>query len=321
MPELPDLTVYLEALAPRVLGQPLERVQLTSISLLRSVDPPLSEFHGRRVAGLRRLGKRLVFGFEGELFLVLHLMIAGRLRWKAHAAKPPGRIGHAAFTFPTGTLLLTEAGTKKRATLHALRGEGALAAHDPGGLEPLRCTLPEFSAALRRESHTLKRALSDPRLLSGIGNAYSDEILHRARLSPVALTRRLDDPVMARLFEAMRTTLTEWTERLRRQTGTGFPEKVTAFRPEMAVHGRYREPCPDCGAAVQRILHAEHETNYCARCQTGGWLLADRALSRLLKQDWPRTLEELEERRGLAQPPSSVSRSASRSRTSRKPVL
>jgi formamidopyrimidine-DNA glycosylase len=321
MPELPDLTVYLEALAPRVLGQPLERVQLASISLLRSVDPALSDFHGRRVVGLRRLGKRLVFGFEGDLWLVLHLMIAGRLRWKARAAKPPGRIGHAAFHFPTGTLLLTEAGTKKRATLHAVRGEAALAAHDPGGLEPLGCTLSEFGAALRRESHTLKRALSDPRLLAGIGNAYSDEILHRARLSPVILTRHLDDAEIARLFEATRTTLTEWTERLRREAGTCFPERVTAFRPEMAVHGRYRAPCPDCGSAVQRILHAENETNYCARCQTGGRLLADRALSRLLKQDWPRTLEELEERRALAQPPSKVSRSASRSRTSRKPVL
>jgi formamidopyrimidine-DNA glycosylase len=321
MPELPDLTVYLEALAPRVLGQPLERVQLASISLLRSVDPPLSDFHGHRVVGLRRLGKRLVFGFEDELFLVLHLMIAGRLRWKPHAAKPPGRIGHAAFAFPTGTLLLTEAGTKKRATLHAVRGEAALAAHDPGGLEPLTCTLEAFAAALRRESHTLKRTLTDPRLLAGIGNAYSDEILHRARLSPVALTRHLDDAGIARMFEAMRATLTEWIERLRLQTGTGFPEKVTAFRPEMAVHGRYREPCPDCGAAVQRILYAENETNYCARCQTGGRLLADRALSRLLKQDWPRTLEEMEARRTLTQSPSSVSRSASRSRTSRKPVL
>jgi formamidopyrimidine-DNA glycosylase len=321
MPELPDLTVYLEALAPRVLGQPLEQVQLTSISLLRSVEPPLGEFHGRRVVALRRLGKRLVFGFEDALFLVLHLMIAGRLRWKAHGARPPGRIGHAAFTFPTGVLLLSEAGTKKRATLHAVRGEAALGVHDPGGLEPLQCSQEEFAAALCRENHTLKRALTDPRLLAGIGNAYSDEILHRARLSPVALTRRLDEPALTRLFDATRATLTEWTERLRRQTGTGFPEQVTAFRPEMAVHGRYREPCPDCGAAVQRILHAENETNYCARCQTGGRLLADRALSRLLKQDWPRTLEELEERRALAQPSSSVSRSASRSRTSRKPVL
>jgi formamidopyrimidine-DNA glycosylase len=297
VPELPDLAVYLEALEPRVLGQPLEKARLASVSLLRSVEPPLAAFPGKRVVALRRLGKRLVFGFEDELFLVLHLMIAGRLRWKERGAKPPGRIGHAAFDFPTGTLLLTEAGTKKRATLHAVRGEAALAAHDPGGLEPLACTLAEFTAALRRESHTVKRALTDPRLLSGIGNAYSDEILHRARLSPVTLTGRLDDGAVARLFEATRATLLEWTERLRHETGSGFPEKVTAFRPEMAVHGRYREPCPACGAPVQRILHADNETNYCARCQTGGKLLADRALSRLLKQDWPRTLEELEERK------------------------
>ncbi len=323
LPELPDLTLYLEALEPRVLGQPLERVHLASISLLRSVDPPLSAFSGRRIVGLRRLGKRLVFAFEDELFLVLHLMIAGRLRWKARGAKPPGRIGHAAFEFPTGTLLLTEAGTKKRATLFALRGESALAAHDPGGLEPLTCTLAEFTAALQRESHTLKRTLTDPHLLAGIGNTYSDEILHRARLSPVLLTRRLDATQIARLFDATRTTLEDWTARLRRETGTGFPEKVTAFRPEMAVHGRYRAPCPDCGAPVQRILHAENETNYCARCQTGGKLLADRALSQLLKRDWPRTLEELEERRGghELQPSSSVSRSPSSRRTSRKPVL
>ncbi len=297
MPELPDLTVYLEALEARVLGEPLERIRLASVSLLRSVDPPLSEFHGRRVVGLRRIGKRLVFGFEGDLFLVLHLMIAGRLRWKKRGAKPPGRIGHAAFDFPAGTLILTEAGTRKRAHLHAVRGEDALAAHDPGGLEVLDAPLAAFAAALRRENHTLKRTLTDPHLLAGIGNAYSDEILHRARLSPVALSQRLDDDAVARLHAATIETLTDWTERLRRQTGDGFPEKVTAFRPEMAVHGRYREPCPDCGAPVQRIVHAENETNYCARCQTGGKLLADRALSRLLKKDWPRTLEELEERR------------------------
>jgi formamidopyrimidine-DNA glycosylase len=297
MPELPDLTVYLDALAERVLGQPLEQVRLASVSLLRSVEPPLAAFEGKRVTGLRRLGKRLVFGFEDELFLVLHLMIAGRLRWKARGAKPPGRIGHAAFDFPAGTLLLTEASPKKRAALHAVRGEAALAAHDPGGIEPLACTLAEFASALRRENHTLKRALTDPRLFAGIGNAYSDEILHRARLSPVALTSRLEEDALARLFEATRVTLAEWTERLREQVGDAFPEKVTAFRPEMAVHGRYRQPCPVCGAPVQRIVHAENETNYCARCQTGGKLLADRALSRLLKEDWPRTLEELEERR------------------------
>ena len=297
MPELPDLTVYLEALEPRIGGQPLEGVRLASISLLRSVEPPLDAFRGKRVTALRRLGKRLVFGFEDELFLVLHLMIAGRLRWKERGAKPPGKIGHAAFDFPSGTLLLTEAGTKKRASLHAVRGEAALATHDPGGIEPLDCTLPAFAEALRRESHTLKRSLTDPHLFAGIGNAYSDEILHRAKLSPVALTRKLDDADVARLYDATQATLREWIARLREQTGAGFPEKVTAFRPEMAVHGRYGEPCPVCGAPVQRIVHAENETNYCARCQTGGKLLADRALSRLLKQDWPRTLEELEERR------------------------
>jgi formamidopyrimidine-DNA glycosylase len=297
VPELPDLTVYLEALETRILGEPLEGIRLTSISLLRSVDPPLSEFAGRRVTGLRRLGKRLVFGFEGELFLVLHLMIAGRLRWKKRGARPPGRIGHAAFDFPAGTLILTEAGTRKRAHLFAVRGEAGLAAHDPGGVEVLGAPREVFVAAIRRENHTLKRTLTDPRLLAGIGNAYSDEILHRARLSPVALSQRLDDAAVARLHAATVETLTEWIERLRRQNGDGFPEKVTAFRPEMAVHGRYREPCPDCGAPVQRIVHAENETNYCARCQTGGKLLADRALSRLLKKDWPRTLEELEQSR------------------------
>jgi formamidopyrimidine-DNA glycosylase len=300
VPELPDLTVYLEALAARVEGEPLERVRLASVSLLRSVEPPLAAFEGKRVVGLRRLGKRLVFGFEDELFLVLHLMIAGRLRWKARGTKPPGRIGHAAFDFPKGTLILTEAGSKKRATLFAVRGEAALHEHDPGGLEVLGAALAEFAAALRRENHTLKRALTDPHLFAGIGNAYSDEILHRARLSPVTLTQRLGDAEVARLHAATLDTLRHWTERLRAEAGGTFPEKVTAFRPEMAVHGRYRLPCPDCGAPVQRIVHAENETNYCARCQTGGKLLADRALSRLLKQDWPRTLEELEERRGPA---------------------
>jgi formamidopyrimidine-DNA glycosylase len=319
MPELPDLTVYLEALEPRIGGQPLERTRLASISLLRSVEPPLAAFEGRRVTSLRRLGKRLVFGFEDELFLVLHLMIAGRLRWKERGAKPPGKIGHAAFDFPAGTLLLTEASPKKRATLYALRGEAALAQHDPGGIEPLACTREEFAAALRRESHTLKRALTDPHLFAGIGNAYSDEILHRAKLSPVVLTGRLDDATVARLFDAVRETLVEWTQRLREQTGAGFPEKVTAFRPEMAVHGRYRQPCPACGAPVQRIVHAENETNYCARCQTGGKLLADRALSRLLKQDWPRTLEELEERRPGAATPQPPSRGRTRTRRSPHP--
>jgi formamidopyrimidine-DNA glycosylase len=307
VPELPDLTVYLEALKRRVLGEPLAGIRLASISLLRSVDPPLADFTGRRVVGLRRLGKRLVFGFEGELFLVLHLMIAGRLRWRERGAKPPGRIGHAAFDFPRGTLILTEAGTKKRASLFAVRGEAGLAAHDPGGLEVLGASLEEFTAALRRENHTVKRALTDPHLLAGIGNAYSDEILHRAKLSPVALTQRLGDAELVRLHAATQETLRLWTERLREETGEAFPENVTAFRPLMAVHGRYRLPCPECGAPVQRIVHADNETNYCARCQTGGKLLADRALSRLLKQDWPRTLEELEERRGQPPRPTSVS--------------
>ena len=308
MPELPDLTVYLDALERRLLGQPLERIRLASISLLRSVDPPLADFSGKRVLALRRIGKRLVLGFEDDLFLVLHLMIAGRLRWKERDAKPPGKIGHAAFDFPNGTLILTEAGTKKRASLFAVRGEAGLAVHDPGGIEVMSCDLAAFAAALRRENHTLKRALTDPHLLAGIGNAYSDEILHRARMSPVALTQRLGDDEIARLFEATVETLRLWTERLRAETGDDFPEKVTAFRPLMAVHGRYREPCPDCSSPVQRIVHADNETNYCARCQTGGKLLADRALSRLLKADWPRTLEELEERRGGA--PQTRGRSA-----------
>jgi formamidopyrimidine-DNA glycosylase len=297
MPELPDLTVYLDALAPRVLDQPLRSATVTSISLLRSVDPPLAEFAGRRVTGLRRVGKRLVLGFEGDLFLVLHLMIAGRLHWQEGPARGRGRRVHARFAFPHGTLLLTEAGTKRRATLHAVRGEAALAAHDPGGQEPLACSLEAFAEALRRERHTLKRCLTDPRLFAGIGNAYSDEILHHARLSPVKLSTALSEEEVRRLFESTREVLTRWIERLRAEAGDAFPEKVTAFRPQMAAHGRFGEPCPACGAPIQRIVHAENETNYCARCQTGGRLLADRALSRLLKQDWPRTLEELEERR------------------------
>ncbi len=296
MPELPDIVCYLRALEPRVVGEPLARIRLRSPFLVRSVEPPLAAAEGRRVAGLRRLGKRIVFALEGELFLVLHLMIAGRLRWKKPGARPPGRIGLAAFDFPGGTLLLTEASKKKRASLHLVAGEAALAAHDPGGLEVLEATAAEFAARLRSASHTLKRALTDPRLFSGIGNAYSDEILHRARLSPFKLTGRLDDEELARLFAAARETLGEWTERLCAETGDGFPEKVTAFREGMAVHGRYRKPCPVCGAPVQRIVYAENEANYCAGCQTGGKILADRALSRLLKDDWPRTLEELEER-------------------------
>lgn len=296
MPELPDVTVYVEALERRILGERLEDVRLASPFLLRSVEPPLGVVRGRTVSGVRRLGKRVVIALEAGLFLVLHLMIAGRLHWRARGARPPGKVGLAAFDFASGTLVLTEAGSKRRASLHVVRGEEALRDFDPGGLEVLEADLAVFGAALTRESHTLKRALTDPRLFSGIGNAYSDEILHRARLSPVKLTHQLDVDETARLFEAARQTLQDWIERLRRETGSGFPEKVTAFRDGMAVHGRYGEPCPDCGSPVQRIVHAENETNYCPRCQTGGRLLADRALSRLLRDDRPRTLEELEER-------------------------
>jgi formamidopyrimidine-DNA glycosylase len=297
VPELPDVTVYVEALERRIGGRVLEGARLASPSLLRSVDPPLSAAEGRRVAGARRLGKRIVLSLEGDLHLVLHLMIAGRLHWKARGAPIPRKRGHAAFDFEHGTLLVTEASPRKRATLHAVRGEAALAAHDPGGLEVLACDLAAFRHALARESHTLKRALTDPTLLSGIGNAYSDEILHRARLSPMKLSARLEEGELARLFEAARATLLEWTERLRAEVGEGFPEKVTAFRPGMAVHGRFGAPCPRCGARVQRVVYAENEANYCAGCQTGGRLLADRALSQLLGDDWPRTLDELEERK------------------------
>jgi formamidopyrimidine-DNA glycosylase len=296
MPELPDITVYIEQLDRRVLGRTLERARVTSPSLLRTAEPPLAAAEGRRVAGLRRLGKRIVFALEGELFLVLHLMIAGRLHWRRRGAAISRRRAHAAFDFPDGTLLVTEASTRKRASLHVVQGEAALAAHDPGGLEVLVADLAAFRERLVAESHTLKRALTDPRLFSGIGNAYSDEILHAARLSPVRLTRQLGEEEIARLFDATRAILRGWTERLRAETGGAFPEKVTAFRPGMAVHGRFREPCPACGAPVQRIAYADHETNYCAGCQTGGRLLADRALSRLLRADWPRSLDELESR-------------------------
>ncbi len=295
MPEFPDIVVYLERLRPRIEGQTLERVRLASPFLLRTVEPPLDAVRGRTVVGLRRLGKRIVMALEGETFLVLHLMIAGRLHWKPPGAKVPGKVGLAAFDFPVGTLTLTEAGSKRRASLHFVQGAAGLAAHDPGGVEVLEAGLADFRAALTRENHTLKRALTDPRLFSGIGNAYSDEILHRARLSPLALTRRLAELEVERLFAAARQTLTEWTERLRQEVGEGFPEKVTAFREGMAVHGRFRRPCPACGTAVQRIVYAENETNYCPRCQTGGKVLADRSLSRLLKDDWPRSVEELEE--------------------------
>ena len=296
MPELPDVVVYLEALERRVLGRRLEGVRLASPFVLRSVDPPVSALAGRRVLSLHRMGKRLVLGVEDELFIVIHLMIAGRLRWAAAGAKAPGKIGLAAFDFEDGTLLLTEAGSKRRASLHVVAGRSALAAFERGGLEPLDAEEAEFVGRLRLENHTLKRALTDPRLFSGIGNAYSDEILHRARLSPLRLTSRLSDEDAARLYHATRSVLTEWTERLRRETGQGFPEKVTAFRDGMAVHGRFRQPCPVCGAPIQRIRYAENETNYCPVCQTEGRLLADRGLSRLLREDWPRSLEELEER-------------------------
>jgi len=294
MPELPDVTVYVEALRDRVVGTRLERLRLTNPFVLRSVDPPLADVVGRAVIGVSRLGKRIVLGLEDQRFVVIHLMIAGRLHWKAAGARPPGKIGVAAFDFSTGTLVMTEAGTKKRAAIHLVRGAAVLAEHDPGGLEPLTASLEEFRAALTAESHTLKRALTDPTIFSGIGNAYGDEVLHAARLSPVKLTRALSDDETKRLYEATRATLADWIERLRREAGGEFPEGVTAFRPAMAVHGRFRQPCPDCGAPVQRIVYAENETNYCPRCQTGDRLLADRGLSRLLKQDWPRTLDELE---------------------------
>lgn len=317
MPELPDVVAYLTALEPRVLGRPLERLRLASPFVLRSVDPPPSVLQGRTVAALRRLGKRLVLALEGELFVVIHLMIAGRLHWRPPGARPPARVGLAALDFPDGTLVLTEAGTTRRAAIHLVRGEAGLAVHDPGGLEVQRADLDAFRRALTAERHTLKRVLTDARLLSGIGNAYGDEILHRARLSPVRMTDQLDAAELARLFEAAQAVLNEWTARLAAEARTAFPEKVTAFREGMAVHGRYGQPCPDCGAPVQRIVHAENETNYCARCQTGGRVLADRALSRLLRADWPRTLEALEERLGPApgSPPGAPAGSPRRSRS------
>src|ERR1700680_423005 len=296
VPELPDVTLYVERLAPLVVGETLQGVRLASPFLLRSVEPPLAAAAGRRVDAVRRLGKRIVLALEGGLFLVLHLMVAGRLRWRPAGAAIPGRHGLAAFDFAGGTLLLTEASSKKRASLQLVQGEAALAALDPGGLEVLAASLPSFRAALARESHTLKRNLTDPALFSGLGNAYSDEILHRARLSPFKRSTDLDAEETERLYAATRDTLVEWLQRLRRDT-PAFPEKVTAFRPEMAVHGRFGLPCPRCGAPVPRIVYAENEANYCAACQTGGRLLADRALSRLLKADWPRTLAELEERK------------------------
>jgi formamidopyrimidine-DNA glycosylase len=298
VPELPEITAYLEALEPRVVGHTLRRVRLGSPFLLRSVSPPLAAAEGRRVVGLGRLGKRLVLELEGELFLVVHLMVAGRLRWREAEAGTGPRTVLAAFDFDTGTLLLTEAGSKKRASLHLVEGRPGLAAHDRGGVEPLAADAAAFRAALAREDHTLKRALTDPRLVSGIGNAYSDEILHRARLSPFKRTRALSEAEAERLHRAVREVLGEWIERTRAELAGRFPEKVTAFREGFAVHGRYGQPCPACAAPVQRILYAENEADYCPTCQTGGRLLADRVLSRLMKEDWPRTLEELEARKG-----------------------
>jgi formamidopyrimidine-DNA glycosylase len=294
MPELPDVTIYVEALEQRIAGHVLERVQVMSPFLLRTAVPPLESAHGRRVEQVRRIGKRIAIGLEGGLFLVLHLMIAGRLRWLGPRDKPPGRITLAVFEFSSGRLAFTEAGTKRRAALHLLEGEAALARMDPGGVEVLHADLRAFSERLRSQRHTLKRALADPHLFSGIGNAYSDEILHAARLSPLVMTSSLSDGEVERLYVATRSTLGQWTARLRQEAGSGFPEKVTAFREGMAVHGRYGQPCPVCGSPVQRIVYAENETNYCARCQTGGRVLADRSLSRLLKASWPRNIDELE---------------------------
>jgi formamidopyrimidine-DNA glycosylase len=293
VPELPDVTVYVESIASRIAGQPLQGVRVASPFVVRTFDPPLSAASGRRVLEVRRLGKRIVFVLEGGLFLVIHLMIAGRFKWLEHGAKIPGKVGLAALDFPSGTLVLTEAATKKRASIHLAR---ALDEFERGGIEPLACTLEEFTAALRRENHTLKRSLTDPRLFSGIGNAYSDEILHRAKLSPALLTQKMSADEVRALFEATRAVLKEWTERLRLEAREKFPEKVTAFREDFAVHGKYKRPCPVCGTAVQRIAYADNETNYCPRCQTGGKLLSDRSLARLLHDDWPRTIEELEER-------------------------
>ncbi|HET8734764.1 MAG TPA: DNA-formamidopyrimidine glycosylase family protein [Anaeromyxobacteraceae bacterium] len=294
MPELPDVEAYVAALRDRVAGQPLERVRLGSPFLLRTVEPPLSVLAGRRVASVFRMGKRVVLELEGGLFLSLHLMIAGRLHWKEPGARLPGRVGLAALDFPGGTLTLTEAGSKRRAALHLFASREALRALDRGGIEPLEATPAAFREAVRRESHTLKRALTDPRLVSGIGGAYADEILHRARLSPTQLTANLSDEEVERLRAAAVEVLTTWTERLRSEAGAAFPEGVTAFREGMAVHGRHRKPCPDCGTLVQRIVHADNETDYCPRCQTGGRILSDRSLARLLRDDWPRTIEEME---------------------------
>ena len=294
MPELPDVAAYISALEPRIVGQPLEHVRLASVFVLRTADPPLADAEGRVVRELRRIGKRIAIGLDGDLWLVLHLMIAGRLHWRPPGAKLAGRNALAAFDFPDGTLVLTEAGTKRRASLHVVRGDAALEAMDPGGIDVFAADLASFRAALTLENRTLKRALTDPRFLSGIGNAYSDEILHAAQLSPITLTQKLTPAEWQRLYDATRQTLRAWIDRFREEAQDGFPEHVTAFRKDMAVHGRFGQPCPRCGEPVQRIRYADNETNYCARCQTGGALLADRSLSRLLKADWPRTLEELD---------------------------
>lgn len=294
MPELPEVALYLHALRPRVLGERLERVRIRSPSLLKSFDPPLAAVDGKEVRELRRLGKRIVLGMDDDLFLVVHLMISGRFQWNAPGAPIPRKRGHAAFDFPGGALLLTEAATHKRASLHLVRGEGALAEHDPGGIEPMEASAEAFAQAVRRENRTLKRALADPRILSGIGNAHSDEILWRAGLSPVALTSRLSDAEVKRLRAAVQSSLREWSERLVEEAGDRFPAKVTAFHPAMATHGKYGKPCPRCGTAVQRIVYSTRETNYCPQCQTGGKILADRGLSRLLGEDWPRSVEEMD---------------------------
>lgn len=294
MPELPDVVVYIEALSARIVGQPIEAIRLLSPFILRSVSPPISDFIGHEILSIRRMGKRLVFEVKDAGFLVIHLMIAGRFRWLAKGKKPPGRISMAAFDFPNGTLILTEAGTQRRASLHAVATVSDLRIFERGGLEPLEISLDQFNERVHLENHTLKRTLTDPRLFSGIGNSYSDEILHRARLSPLMLSSRVTAEQGEQLYNATRAILNEWTDELRKETGDGFPEKVTAFREGMAVHGRYGLPCPDCGSPVQRIRYATNETNYCARCQTNGKLLADRAMSRLLKGDWPKSLDELD---------------------------
>jgi formamidopyrimidine-DNA glycosylase len=297
MPELPDVELYVHALRSRVVGSRIDRVRIGNPFIVRTYDPPIEAVEGAAILGIDRMGKRLVWSLAGDLFMVVHLMIAGRFRWRDPGAAIPGKIGLAAFDFVSGTLLLTEAGSKRQAAIHLVRGRTALTSHDPGGLEVLTADLSTFAARVTAVNHTLKRALTDPHILSGIGNAYSDEILHGARLSPMMLTASLTDEQIERLFHATRETLVIWTERLRAEAGGNFPEKVTAFRPDMAVHGKFGKPCPLCGEAVQRIVYATNEANYCARCQTGGRLLSDRALSRLLRQDWPRTLEDMERRR------------------------